>query len=193
MAQEFNNFFESTVDTLGIVENTLLLNNHLMIGSNKCGVENAISKFETHPSILSIKENVKVDCKFSFSTISADEINREIKSLNPKKAGTFMDIPTKQLKQVCDVVCEPLSKIWNEEIIERKIFPAKLKLADISPIFKALQRTSVKNYRPISVLPIVSKIFERIMDKQTDAYIDKILHIYVDTGRGIVANMLCWL
>ena len=66
VAQEFNNFFESTVDTLGIVENTLLLNNHRIIGSNKCGVENAISKFETHPSILSIKENVKVDCKSLF-------------------------------------------------------------------------------------------------------------------------------
>ena len=90
-----------------------------------------------------------------------------------------MDIPTKQLKQVCDVVCEPLSKIWNEEIIEHKIFPTKLKLADISPIFKALQRTSVKNYRPVSVLPVVSKVFERIMDKQTDAYIDKVLSPYL--------------
>ena len=125
VAQEFNDHFEITVDTLGIVENELLLNNHGMIGSNKHGVENAILTFETHPSILSIKENVMIDCKFSFSLISADDINKEINSLNLRKAGTFMDIPTKQLKQVCDVVCEPLSKIWNKEIIEHKIFPAK--------------------------------------------------------------------
>ena len=63
--------------------------------------------------------------------------------------------------------------------MENKIFPAKLKLADITPIFKALQNTLVKNYRPISVLPIVSTIFERIMDRQTDSYIDKILSPYL--------------
>ena len=65
-------------------------------------------------------------------------------------------------------------EIWNEEIIQDKTFPAKLKLADISPIFKKLESIFVKNYRPISVLPVVSKVFERIMQKQTH---DKILKL----------------
>ena len=71
------------------------------------------------------------------------------------------------------------ANFWNKEVIKNNKFTAKLKLADITPIFKSLQKTLVKNYRPISVLPIVSKIFERIMDKQTDSYIDKILSPYL--------------
>ena len=135
--------------------------------------------FENHSSIICIKENVKVGNSFFFSVITTEDIKKEIKKLDSKKAGTFMDIPTMQLKQVCDIVCKPLAKIWNREIIQDKIFPAKLKLADISPIFKSLQKTCVKNYRPVSILPVVSKIFERIMDAQTDAYIDKTLSPYL--------------
>ena len=54
-----------------------------------------------------------------------------------------------------------------------------MKLANITPIFKSLQNSLKKNYRPISVLPIVSKIFEKIMDKQTDAYIKQYLSPYL--------------
>ena len=49
--------------------------------------------------------------------------------------------------------------IWNEEIIKNKKFPKKLKLADLTPIYKKLDNIFVENYRPVSVLPVVSKIF----------------------------------
>ena len=45
--------------------------------------------------------------------------------------------------------------IWDIEIIKNKIFPTNLKVADISQIFKKEDSTLVKNYRPISVLPVV--------------------------------------
>ena len=92
IAQTFNNFFENTVNSLGIVENKLLLNS---VEYTKEGVEKAIKMFETHPSIISIKEHVKVESQFSFSTITIEDIQKEIKDLNSKKAGTFMDIPAK--------------------------------------------------------------------------------------------------
>ena len=57
----------------------------------------------------------------------------------------------------------------------KKIFPTNLKLADISPIFKKYDTTLVKNYRPVIVLPVVSKIFERIMHKQITVYIGEYL------------------
>ena len=136
VAQTFNNFFSDTVRTLGIVENKLLLNNNNEMGNNNQGVEDAISMFESHPSIISIRQHVKIEGGFSFTLVLADDIKQEIKNLDSKKAGTFMDIPTKQLKQVCDAVSGPLAKIWNEEIIQGKVFPVKLKLADISPSSK---------------------------------------------------------
>ena len=76
-----------------------------------------------------------------------------------------MNIPTKQLKKVTEIIEEPLMQIWNNEIIDMK-FQTKLKYADITPIFKKLECIIVNNYRPVSILPLVSKIFERIMQKQ---------------------------
>ena len=70
-------------------------------------------------------------------------------------------------------MCSPV--IWNEEILLDKNFPENLKLADVTPTFKKKDKTFVENYRPASVLPTVSKIFERIMQKQITDYIRKFL------------------
>ena len=66
-----------------------------------------------------------------------------------------------------------------KKLFRTKKIPAKLKLADISPIFKKLENIFVKNYRPISVLPVVSKVFERVMQKQTNDFIEKHLSPYL--------------
>ena len=175
VAQSFNIFFENAVKSLGIMENrALVIETDNIYG----GVEKAIKMFEIHPSIISIKENVKINLRFSFSEVNSGDIKLEIMNLK-NKVGTFMNIPTKQLKQVCEVICEPLTEIWNKEVIQNKKFPAKLKLADISPIHKKLQSIFVKNYRPVCVLPVVSKIFERIMQKQSNDFIQKHLSPYL--------------
>ena len=73
-------------------------------------------------------------------------------------------------------MCSPaLANIWNEEILLNKNFPENLKLVDVTPIFKKKDKTFVENYRPVSVLPTVSKIFERIMQKQITDYIGKFI------------------
>ena len=66
-----------------------------------------------------------------------------------------------------------LNGIWNKEIITQKIFPNNLKLGDVTPVFKKENASLSKNYRPGSVLPAVSKIYERIVQKQILEYIDK--------------------
>ena len=90
-----------------------------------------------------------------------------------------MNIPTKQLKQVINIVCEPVMHIWNDEIVRNKKYPTKLKIADITPIFKKLENIMVDNYRPVSVLPTVSKIFERLMQKQMNNFVEKFLSPYL--------------
>ena len=70
--------------------------------------------------------------------------------------------------------CAPtLKDIWNNEIITQKSSPNDLKLADVTPVFKKDDALLLKYYRPVSVLPIVYKIYERAMQKQTLEYIDK--------------------
>ena len=54
-----------------------------------------------------------------------------------------------------------------------------MKLADITPVYKKNDRTSVENFRPVSVLPTVSKIFERIIQKQFSAYVNEFLSPYL--------------
>ena len=140
-------------------------------------VDKCIIKFESHPSIISIKRNVEVDVMFDFVPITAEDIDEQIGLLNPRKNGGC--IPTKMLIETREIVSMPLAEIWNAELIKNHTFSNRLKLGDITPVFKALQNTIKKNYRPITVLIVVSKIFERIMDKQTTEYIEHFLSKYL--------------
>ena len=176
VAQTFNDFFDGAVKSLGISENEVLLTK---VETSQGKVLDAIKQFEAHPSILLIKENVSVDIEFSFSPVTLDDIHTELKALNTKKAIPFMNIPSKQLKEVMGIVSKSLQGIWNVEILGKRKFPDKLKLADVSPIHKKLQTVSKINYRPVSVLAVVSKVFERIIDKQTNEYIEKYLSRYL--------------
>ena len=66
-----------------------------------------------HPSILKIKEHVCVDSKFTFSDNTPKHFKDDICKLDPKKASTENDIPTKILIGSSDIVGEHLSNIYN--------------------------------------------------------------------------------
>ena len=66
-------------------------------------------------------------------------------------------------------------QIWNDEIIKRCQFPENLKLADITLNFKKEDKNLAKNYRPVSVLPTLSNVFEKIMQKQVLNYVNTFL------------------
>ena len=61
------------------------------------------------------------------------------------------------------------------EVVDGSIFPTLLKLADIVPVHKKLTKAYKKNYRPVSILPIVSKIFERLMHQQINSFVSNLL------------------
>ena len=138
-------------------------------------IDYAIAKYKNHPSIIMINGNVSSESRFSFTAVNEDDIQREILNLNPKKPGTFGNIPTKMLKSSSEICSVALQNIWNSEILGKLYFPNKLKLADITPVYKKKDSTLVENYRPVSVLPSVSKIFERIIQKQFSNYVDEFL------------------
>ena len=136
-------------------------------------VEIAIRKFENHPSAQATEQNISVKQDFYFSNTEVSGILKETTALNNKKNGIFGNIPTKRLKEVSDIYAPVLNDIWNNEIITQKRFPNNLKLADVTPVLKKEDASLLKNYRPVSVLQVVSKIYERIMQKQILEYIDK--------------------
>ena len=83
-----------------------------------------------------INENVSFESQFSFMTVNEENIQREIFDLNSKIPGTFGNIPTKMLKRSSDICNVALQNIWNSEILGKLYFPNKLKLADITPVYK---------------------------------------------------------
>ena len=98
--------------------------------------------------------------------------------MDPSKASTENDIPTKILIASRDIVGEHLSKIYNISKGDAN-YPLSLKLADVTPIHKKEERTLLKNYRPVSLIPTVSTLFERYMYNQITLYINEYLSPYL--------------
>ena len=118
------------------------------------------------------------ESRFSFKEVGLSDVENEINNLNPKKANTFNNIPPKILKENSDLCNNTILRIFND-VIHTAQFPDALKLADITPVFKKEDSNNVKNYRPVSVLPVMSKVFERIMEKQIAAYMEEFMSPYL--------------
>ena len=82
------------------------------------------------------------------------------------------DIPVNILIGTNDIISGYISKMYNESKTT-EIFPNSLKTADITPIHKEKDKNIKKNYRPISILPILSKLYEGNMNEQISSYVDK--------------------
>ena len=172
VAEKLNNYFIEAVDSLEI--ETYCPNNN-GVPEN---ISEIIKKYETHSSILKIKENLKFENKFFFNDMTSDDLKKEISGLNPNKAGIENDIPAKILIDNKDIVSPYLSNIYNE-CKQKNKYPLSLKAADVTPIHKKADKTAMKNYRPVSLIPIVSKLFERKMYDQIMVYINESLSPYL--------------
>ena len=106
-----------------------------------------------------------------------NEIINERKSLDESKAAESNDIPTKLVKENCHIFTTFITENFNN-MIENSVFPVSLKQADIKPIHKKDSRRDKENYRPLSILPNLSKIYERCLYTQMNKYFDPILSKY---------------
>ena len=95
-------------------------------------------------------------------TIDVDLLLNLIRSLDINKSHGFDQISVRMLK-ICDSsIIKPLSIIFNNAL-NCGVFPASWKKANIIPIHKKGDKMDIKNYRPISLLPICGKLFERVI------------------------------
>lgn len=88
-------------------------------------------------------------------------------------------MPVYILQKVADLVSAPISSLVNYSFANG-LFPSSLKVASILPIFKNGDRSVIANYRPISILPTLSKIFEKCMVRRLNGYVDKFSIISVN-------------
>ena len=136
-------------------------------------------KYRDHPSILTIGEvcKEKSDSPFLFTGIDKEDILKEIQNLDASKASQDTDVPTKILKLNANTFADFLHAGFNE-FGKKSEFPSVLKQANITPVYKKGERESKNNYRPVSILSNISKIFERIMFRKISSYIDSFFSKY---------------
>ena len=137
-----------------------------------------IHVYREHPSIIKIRHKVDHTSKFSFIKIEQEQLEKEILVLNIKKAAGYDHISPKILKEAVNAVKAPLSNIFNTNL-ENCVFPAELKYSNVTPVFKKDDNTNKENYRPISILPVISKIFERLMFQQMSSFVDNVISPYL--------------
>ena len=128
------------------------------------------SKFENHPSVQEIRAHRTSEVNFEFSQVSEQDVLKAILSLNGSKSVSG-SIPTRMLK-IAARSCVPFLTFCFNNCLVSGTFPDELKLADIIPSFKKGSSTDKINYRPISLLPVVSKVFERLLANQLTEYLE---------------------
>ena len=107
---------------------------------------------------------------FAFKTISCESVTKKIKELKPNKAVGLDKVSSRMLKDAADIVAPSLTSLFNISI-NNGCFLSTWKLAKISPLFKKGSKQDPSNYRPISVLPTISKLIEKAVNMQLYSYL----------------------
>ena len=113
--------------------------------------------------------NNPTEHRFNFNTITESEVLSIINKLKSKNSSGKNEISNKLLKSIKDEIAKPLTIIINQSL-KTGIFPDALKIAKVKPLYKKSDIFSLNNYRPISLLPTISKIIERVMYTQLYIY-----------------------
>ena len=145
-------------------------------------IANTINNYfvEIGPKLASVISPTDIDpiqpiqpCRseFNLRTITTTELIQTIGKTNLNKAPGLDKIPIKLIKLAGDAIHDSLLHIFNL-VLGTGIFPDDLKLAKIIPIHKEGDKAECGNYRPISVIPTVAKILEKIIYDQLSSYIN---------------------
>ena len=138
-------------------------------------------KLNDEASIASIIQNHQADScddktvfsypKFTFQEVSNVEVSKVLHSLKSRKNGGLNQIPAFIYKILEPVILNPLTHIINRSLSTHK-FPDVWKQALTIPIFKSGAKNLASNYRLISLLPILSKVLEKIVSQQIRDYVE---------------------
>ena len=110
------------------------------------------------------------DCRFILKTTSVSTVFSLLSKLSKTKATGLDKISARLLRDCADLIAIPLCAIFNQSITFGD-FPDEWKLSKVIPLFKQGKRSDLNNCRPISIVPIVAKVFERIIYDQLYSYL----------------------
>ena len=111
----------------------------------------------------------KIQSKFHFETVDSNQVSTIISKLKSKSSSGHDGISAFLLKDINLIATPTITLIINQSL-STGIFPDKLKIAKVVPVFKKENPHMTGNYRPISLLPVISKVFEKIVFSQLYKY-----------------------
>ena len=156
VANVFNDYFVSVIKDFGFDEN---------VNDN---VDQAIHDYVDHESVKRIR-NRGHENDFCFYHTDVKQIEKMLCKVNCKKSTGYDNFPSKLLKIASVELAPSICSLINN-VIDQKVFPCDLKNAEVSPIYKKDDTLDKSNYRPISILSCVSKIFEKVIDTQFSSH-----------------------
>ena len=126
--------------------------------------------------INSVKEycsalNIPSDDSFKLESMNKQEVFKILSNVDPEKACGIDEIPCRMLKDGTEILVEPISQIVNMPLGSK--FPGGCKTAKVRPIFKKGKNTEPKKYRSVSLLPVMSKVIERVVHNQLIQHLEK--------------------
>ena len=184
IAETFNNFFTSAVSNLNIPP---FVDPSVEIDHIEDPILRIIEQYKNHPNVVAINEK-NLNKQFSFEYIPKSDIKKEILNLDVSKASQDSDIPTKIIKVNADIFAEVSYNVFNRSL-EVGEFPSGMKLANVTPVHKKGSRYDKGNNGPDSILPNLSKVFERCLHKHiSNFFIPFCPNINAVSGKDIVRS-----
>ena len=130
-------------------------------------------KKHDNESVKSLLNNLHdKENSFRLKPVTSDDVEKCIKSIRNDCSTGYDNIPASFIKPISEYISSPLTFIINNFIKEAK-FPSQWKIARISPIPKVSTPSELKDYRPVSILPILSKVYEKLVLKQITQFIEE--------------------
>jgi exonuclease III len=120
------------------------------------------------------------------SSVSSADIQKAIKLLNNTNSTGYDGICTNVIKSSDKALAAPLAHIMNISFLQG-VFPERLKYSVIKPLHKKGPKTDLNNYRPVTLIPVISKIFEKVMYDKIMNFVTK-NNILVDNQFGFRKN-----
>lgn len=153
------------------------LNNHFNTVAEKLTNRKSLTSTELHSLIKTFPDNPQ---GFTIKPTTYNVVKTALNKIREDCSTGHDNIPINLLKQMSDYIISPLCHIINSFISEGT-FPTEWKIARISPLLKVKSPSEAVDYRPISVLPILSKVYERVILHQLLEYIKT---LYKNTQHG---------
>ena len=138
--------------------------------------------YSNHPSIRKIENLCVPENTFDLLYASTSDMKKVIKSLNVNKAKGPYGISAIFVKMSTSIIDCHLANIINNDISSNK-YSKHAKAVTVRSIFKKYDRTNIKNYRPVSLLNIFSKIYERFLHENLTSYLETFLSKFISAYR----------